>query len=96
VDTLNHENTEIFGYQEESMKMLTTIAGASLITLSGLASAEAQTAPVRGTPGSPFPYAAPNEVQIINGVPCRTMYDRQLGTRVPVACAGDVMARRVN
>jgi hypothetical protein len=78
------------------MRMLTIVASASVIVLSGLASAQAQTAPIRGTPESPFPYAARHEVQIINGVPCRTMYDRQLGTRVPIACAGDVMARRVN
>jgi len=52
--------------------------------------------PLTGTPGSPFPYARPNEVTTINGVPCRTMYDRQQGTRVPVACAGEVAVRRVN
>jgi hypothetical protein len=33
---------------------------------------------------------------MINGVPCRTMFDRQSQARVPVACAGDVMARRAN
>ena len=77
------------------MRMLTIVAIASFIALSGLASAQAQTAPIRGTPGSPFPYAAPHEVQIINGVPCRTMYDRQFKTRVPIACAGDVPVRRV-
>ena len=52
--------------------------------------------PIAGTPGSLFPYARPNEIRMINGVPCRTMYDRQLGTRVPIACAGDVSVHRVN
>ena len=52
--------------------------------------------PIAGTPGSLFPYARPDEIRMINGVPCRTMYDRQFKTRVPIACAGDVMARRVN
>jgi hypothetical protein len=78
------------------MSMLPIVASASLVALSALAGAQAQTAPIRGAPGSPFRYAAPNEVQIINGVPCRTMYDRHLGTQVPVACAGNVMPRRVN
>ena len=38
------------------------------------------------TPGSPFPYAAPNEVQIINGMPCRTVLVEGTNTRVPVEC----------
>ena len=33
---------------------------------------------------------------MINGVPCRTMYDRQMGTRVPIACAGEVAVRKIN
>ncbi len=49
---------------------------AGLIALSALGTAQAQTNPIQGTPGSPFPYARPNEIQMINGVPCRTMYDR--------------------
>ncbi|MBF9198143.1 hypothetical protein [Microvirga terrestris] len=44
-------------------------------------------APVSGTPGSPFPYAAPHEIRTINGVPCRTVYDYGSKTRIPVACA---------
>jgi hypothetical protein len=52
--------------------------------------------PIAGTPDSLFPHTSPNEIRMINGVPCRTMYDRQLGTRVPIACAGDVSVRRVN
>ena len=78
------------------MRMLSIVASAGFIALSGLGGAQAQTAPVQGTPGSPFPYATPNEIQVINGVPCRTMYDRQFKTRVPIACAGDVAVRRVD
>jgi hypothetical protein len=44
-------------------------------------------APVSGTPGSPFPYAAPHEIRTVNGVPCRTVLDPQSNTRIPVACA---------
>ena len=78
------------------MRMLSIVASAGFIALSGLGGAQAQTAPVQGTPGSPFPYATPNEIQVINGVPCRTMYDRQFKTRIPIACAGDVAVRRVD
>ena len=78
------------------MRMLSIVARAGFIALSGLGGAQAQTAPVQGTPGSPFPYATPNEIQVINGVPCRTMYDRQFKTRIPIACAGDVAVRRVD
>ena len=78
------------------MRMLSIVASAGFIALSGLGGAQAQTAPVQGTPGSPFPYATPNEIQVINGVPRRTMYDRQFKTRVPIACAGDVAVRRVD
>ena len=78
------------------MRMLSIVASAGFVALSGLGVAQAQTAPVQGTPGSPFPYATPNEIQVINGVPCRTMYDRQFKTRVPIACAGDVAVRRVD
>jgi hypothetical protein len=45
-----------------------------------------RTVPLTGTPGSPFPYAAPNEVQIINGVPCRTELVPGANVRVPVEC----------
>jgi hypothetical protein len=78
------------------MRVFSIISCAGLIALVGLGAAQAQTNPIQGTPGSLFPYARPNEIQVINGVPCRTMYDRQLGTRVPIACAGDVSVRRVN
>lgn len=61
------------------------VAGA-LMALAGLNSAHAQPNPIQGTSNSLFPYAAPNEVQIINGVPCRTVLVD--GTyRVPVECA---------
>ncbi|MBQ0822900.1 hypothetical protein KBI52_22180 [Microvirga sp. HBU67558] len=79
------------------MKTLTVLASAALITVGGIGLTVAQPNPVRGTPGSPFPYAAAHEIQTINGVPCRTMYDKQLGTRVPIACAGgDVPVARVD
>ncbi|MBJ6126065.1 hypothetical protein [Microvirga splendida] len=68
------------------MMRIALIAGAGLMALSGIGSAVAQ--PASGTPNSPFPYAAPHEIRWINGVPCRTIYDQTLKTRVPVACAG--------
>ncbi|RDI59768.1 hypothetical protein [Microvirga subterranea] len=61
------------------------IAGA-LMALAGPNSAHAQPNPIQGAPNSLFPYAAPNEVQIFNGVRCRTVLVD--GTyRVPVECA---------
>jgi len=78
------------------MKMSTVGASAALIFLGGIGLAVAQPNPVRGTPGSPFPYAAAHEVTTINGVLCRTMYDRQLRIRVPIACTGDVPVARVD
>jgi hypothetical protein len=77
------------------MRMVSIVSSAGLIALSTLGTAQAQTNPITGTPGSPFPYARPNEIQMINGVPCRTMYDRQSRTRVPIACAGNVPVPRV-
>jgi hypothetical protein len=65
------------------MRMFSVISCAGFIALVGLGGAQAQTNPVQGTPESLFPYARPNEIRVIDGVPCRTMYDRQLGTRVP-------------
>lgn len=44
-------------------------------------------APAQGTPSSPFPYAAPHEVVVINGVPCRTTLGPDGNSRVIVACA---------
>jgi hypothetical protein len=78
------------------MRMFSIISSAAVIALCGLGAAQAQSNPIQGTPQSHFPYARPHEIRMINGVPCRTMYDRQLGTRVPVACAGDVPVARVN
>ncbi len=66
------------------MKTLTILAGTGFMILGAFGPAQAQ---VSGTPGSPFPFAAPNEVQIINGVPCRTMLDRGSNERIPVQCA---------
>jgi hypothetical protein len=73
------------------MRTLSILVSAGLLTLGGLAAAQAQPNPIQGTPGSLFPYAAPNEVQIINGVPCRTILVNG-STRVPVQCAGAVAA----
>ena len=66
------------------MKALTLIASTGLMVLGTIGLAQAQTS---GTPGSPFPNAAPHEIQTINGVPCRTVLDRESGQRVPVQCA---------
>ncbi len=68
--------------EEVSLKTAAIIAGVGLMMLGTVA--QAQTS---GTPGSPFPNAAPHEVQMINGVPCRTILDRESNTRVPVQCA---------
>ena len=78
------------------MRMLSVISCAGVVALIGFGVAQAQPNPVQGTPESLFPYARPNEIRVINGVACRTMYDRQLGTRVPIACAGDVPVSRVD
>jgi len=72
------------------MKTLAVLAGAGFVALAGISGAMAQSAPVSGTPGSPFPYAAPHEIRWINGVPCRTVFDHTTRDRVPVACAGQV------
>lgn len=66
------------------MKTATIIASAGLMMLGTIGLAQAQTS---GTPGSLFPNAAPHEVQTINGVPCRTILDRESNTRIPVQCA---------
>jgi hypothetical protein len=67
--------------QEVPLKTATIIASAGLMMLGTLGLAQAQTS---GTPGSPFPNAAPHEVQMINGVPCRTILDRESNQRIPV------------
>jgi hypothetical protein len=72
------------------MRTLATITGLGLAMFTGLAAVQAQPNPIQGTPGSLFPYAAPNEVQMINGVPCRTVLVAGTNTRVPVECAGAV------
>lgn len=66
------------------MKILTIVAGTGLALIGTLGVAQAQTS---GTPGSPFPHAAPHEIQTINGVPCRTVLDRANNQRIPVQCA---------
>jgi hypothetical protein len=71
------------------MRKAAVLVGAGLIALGGIGAVEAQQPnPIQGTPGSLFPDAAPNEVQIINGVPCRTIYDYGTKERVPVQCVG--------
>ena len=71
------------------MRIVTLSIAAGLLTCGSLA-AQAQPNPVQGSPGSLFPDAAPNEVQIINGVPCRTVLIKGSNLRVPVQCAGPV------
>ena len=70
--------------EEVTLKTAAIIAGAGLMMLGTLGQAHAQAS---GTPGSPFPNAAPHEIQTINGVPCRTILDRESNTRIPVQCA---------
>lgn len=72
------------------MRTLTIAIATGLLTCAGLAAAQAQPNPIQGTPSSLFPDAAPNEVQIINGVPCRTVLIGGSNIRVPVKCAGSV------
>lgn len=67
------------------MRTLAIITGIGLVMFTGLAAVQAQPNPIQGTPSSLFPYAAPHEVQIINGVPCRTILVNGT-TRVPVQC----------
>jgi hypothetical protein len=67
------------------LKRFTFIASAGLIMLGSIGLAQAQ---VSGTPNSPFPDAAPHEIRIINGVPCRTVLDHSSNQRIPVQCAG--------
>ena len=66
------------------MKALTLIASTGLMVFGTIGLAQAQTS---GTPGSPFPNAAPHEIQTINGMPCRTVLDRESNQRIPVQCA---------
>ncbi|MGO4386695.1 hypothetical protein AB4Y85_04090 [Microvirga sp. 2YAF29] len=66
------------------MKTLTILAGTGFMMLGTIGLAQAQ---FSGTPNSPFPYAAPNEVQIINGMPCRTILESGTNQRIPIQCA---------
>jgi hypothetical protein len=77
-------------------RMVSIIWCAGLIALSALGTVQAQTNLIQGTPGSLFPSAGPNKIQMINGVPCQTMYDRQQKARVVNACAGEVSVHRVS
>ncbi|MGO4706022.1 hypothetical protein AB4072_09640 [Microvirga sp. 2MCAF38] len=61
------------------MKTLTILASAGLM-LGTIGLAQAQV-------GSPFPDAAPNEVEIINGIPCRTVLQYETNQRIPIQCA---------
>lgn len=72
------------------MRIVTISIAAGLLTCGSLAAALAQPNPIQGTPGSLFPNAAPNEIQIINGVACRTALIKGRNIRVPVQCAGPV------
>jgi hypothetical protein len=67
------------------MKTLTILASTGFILLGAIGSAQAQPS---GTPMSPFPEAAPHEIQYLNGVPCRTVLDHGSNQRIPVQCAG--------
>ncbi|RDI56342.1 hypothetical protein [Microvirga subterranea] len=73
------------------MRSISIFVSAGLIAVCGVGAVQAQQPNrIQGTPNSVFPYAAPNEVQIINGVPCRTVLVEGTNTRVPVECAGPV------
>ena len=76
------------------MHKLVILTSACLVALGGVAAAQSLPQPnrVQGTPGSIFPYATPQEIKIINGVPCRTVLTAGAGRRVPVACAGRIAA----
>ena len=60
--------------------------GASTATGAPVVTAPAPSMVTGSTAGSPFPYAAPHEVQTINGRLCRTVYDDRTQRRVPVEC----------
>jgi len=69
------------------MKRIAMLAGAGFMALASIAPAAAQPNPIQGTPDSLFPYAAPHEVMVVDGVACRTVIDGTTKLRVPVACA---------
>ena len=70
--------------KEASVKTFTILAGTGFIMLGTIGLAQAQ---LSGTPNSPFPFAAPNEVQIIDGMPCRTILESGSNQRIPIQCA---------
>jgi hypothetical protein len=77
--------------KEVMMKKLLILTSIGFMTLGGIAFAQSEPNDLQGTPGSIFPYATSSEVQIINGIPCRTVLIRGTGNiRVPIACAGAV------
>ncbi len=77
--------------RESSMRSISIFLSVGLVAVCGVGAAQAQQPnQIQGTPSSVFPYATPNEVQIINGVPCRTVLVQGTNTSVPVECAGPV------
>ncbi len=65
----------------------TGIVGMDPTTTGSVLVAPSAGAPVSGTPASAFPNAAPHEIRVINGVPCRTVLVEGTDQRVPVECA---------
>jgi hypothetical protein len=76
------------------MKGFVILTSVGFAMLGGVATAQSWPQPnvIQGTPGSVFPHAAPHEVTIVNGVPCRTVLVPGDNIRVPVACAGPTAA----
>jgi hypothetical protein len=68
---------------EVSVKTFTIMAS-TIAVLGTIGLAQAQTS---GTPNSAFPTAAPHEIRMFNGVPCRTVLVPGTEQRVPVECA---------
>lgn len=65
----------------------TGIVGLDPTTTGSVLVAPSAGARVSGTPASAFPNAAPHEIRVINGVPCRTVLVEGTDQRVPVECA---------
>jgi hypothetical protein len=68
------------------MTKLLLLACTGFVALGSSAWAQSEPNPIQGTPSSLFPTAAANEVEIINGVPCRTVLIPGENRRVPVEC----------
>jgi len=68
------------------MRNSIVLTSAALLVLGGTGAAQAQQ-------NAAFPHAARHEVQMINGIPCRTMLVKGTHTRVPVECAGQSTMR---